>query len=89
MAKNNVLADYSSAVRKIDPDTLQKGEFLSKNGKIVRPDRTVERDKARIEKLKEVGEQDMRAFRERELMKEKIKNNNIIREVLKKQVKDA
>ncbi len=31
----------------------------------------------------------MRAFRERELMKEKMKNNNIIREVLKKQVKDA
>lgn len=56
MAKNNVLADYSTAVRKIDPDTLQKGEFLSKNGKIVRPDRTLERDKARIEKLKEVGE---------------------------------
>ncbi len=56
MAKNNVLADYSTAVRKVDPETLKQGEFISKNGKIVRPDRTVERAKARIEKQREVGE---------------------------------
>ena len=84
LAKSNVLADYSTAVKAIDPDTLQKGEFISKHGKIVRPDRNDERKKARVEKRKEIGEQDMRAFRERELLKEKMKNNNIIREVLKK-----
>ncbi|CDW88586.1 UNKNOWN [Stylonychia lemnae] len=84
--RSNFISNYDDYRKDVNADSLKKGEFVSKNGKIVKPDRTDERQV--VVKKKDLNEDDMRAYKEKELMREKLKNQNIVREVLKKQVKE-
>lgn len=86
MRRNNAVANYEDLRGEIDEDNLKKGEFLSKGGKIVKPDRN--QDRRNLEKKQQMDEHYLRQVREKEMLKEKIKNSNILREVLKKQVKE-
>ena len=66
----------------MNEDDLKNGEFISKNGRIVKPDRT--EDRLKLVRRKVIKDEDIKFFKEREMMKEKFKNSNVIRDVLKK-----
>jgi len=69
--------------KKIDPATLKPGEFVSQGGRKVRP---VRNDSGQLKKRAQVGEDEAQRMRQREMLKQKIENSDIIRDVLKNQM---